>query len=121
MTAHDRHALIDQLVLELSSSSLTAPDLPVLVAAALLTASQPDLLAEASQLATTTADRQFVAIAAAHLAGDHDRVDALARDHLVDHPSRPVLAWIVDQNRSGGTGPGAHRVSAAPEERQRRR
>lgn len=123
MPAHDRHALIDQLILELSPGSLATPDIPVLVAAALLGASPADLLTEASKLATTTADRQFVAIAAAHLAGDHDRVDALARDHLVDHPTRPLLVWIIDHNHPGAstTGPGTHRVSAASEESQRRR
>ena len=68
------------------------------MAAALLAASSPDLLAEATQAATTTADRQFVAIAFAHLAGDHERVDALARDHLLDHASRPLLVWIVNQS-----------------------
>ena len=100
----DRHELIEQLMLETTadgtgSRPTSAQDLSVLVVAALLAASTDDLLAEALRFATTTADRQFVAIAAAYLAGDHDRVDALARDHLLDHPSRPVLAWIVAHSR----------------------
>ena len=45
--------------------------------------------------AGTTRDRQVVAIAAAHLAGDSDRVDALARDHLVDYPDSILVAWIA--------------------------
>lgn len=109
MPAHDRHALIDQLILELSPGSLATPDIPVLVAAALLGASPADLLTEASKLATTTADRQFVAIAAAHLAGDHDRVDALARDHLLDHAARPLLVWILDRSHATTTNHGAPR------------
>jgi hypothetical protein len=100
----DRTELIDQLLCETAAGATTAPRVSVLVAAALL-ASSPDLLAEAMQSATTTADRQFVAIAAAHLAGDHDRIEALARDHLLDHPSRPLLAWIVDHSHARDNGP----------------
>ena len=46
-----------------------------------------------------------MAIAAAYLAGEHDRVEALAGDHLLDHPPRPVLAWIVAHSRSATTDP----------------
>jgi hypothetical protein len=46
-----------------------------------------------------------VAIADAYVCGDHDRVDALARDHLLDHPSKPVLAWIVARSRSAADEP----------------
>lgn len=101
----DRRALIEHLVRDATDvaeapRSAAAHDLVVLVVAALLAGGSDDLLADALRLATSTPDRQFVAIAAAFLAGDHDRVDALARDHLVDHPSRPVLAWIVTRSRS---------------------
>jgi hypothetical protein len=105
----DRHELIDQLIRETAPGAATSPRVSVLVVAALLAASSPDLLTEAMQSATTTADRQFVAIAAAHLTGDHDRVDALARDHLLDHPPRPVLAWIVDHSPATTTDQGVHR------------
>ena len=44
---------------------------------------------------TTSRDRQVVEIARAHLRGDADLVDALARDHLVDHPDSLVVAWIA--------------------------
>jgi hypothetical protein len=96
VTSTDRQELVDQLIHELSDGIIAVPRVSVLVATALLAAS-PDLLVEALQAASTTADRQFVAIATAHLAGDHDRVDALASDHLLDHPIRPVLAWILDR------------------------
>jgi hypothetical protein len=36
-----------------------------------------------------------VAIATAHLRGHRDLVDALARDHLVDHPDNVLVAWIA--------------------------
>lgn len=104
MSSTDRHALAGQLILELTAGTSARPDVSVLVAAALLSASSSDLLAEAMQAATTTADRQFVAIAVAHLAGDHDRVDVLARDHLLDHASRPVLVWIVDRSQARARG-----------------
>ena len=45
-------------------------------------------------------DRQLVALAAAHLAGDRDRLTALAREHLLDHPDSVLAAWIT----AGATG-----------------
>jgi hypothetical protein len=35
-----------------------------------------------------------VAIAVAHVAGHVDLVDALARDHLTDHPASVLVSWI---------------------------
>jgi hypothetical protein len=52
-------------------------------------------LAEAAGQASTTRDRQLVAIATAHLDGDDDRLDALVRDHLADHPDNVLAAWIA--------------------------
>jgi hypothetical protein len=101
--------LIDELISETTTDVAARPDVAVLVAAALLAASSPDLLAEAMRAASTTADRQFVAIAVAHLAGDHDRVDTLARDHLLDHEPRPVLTWIVNRSLDIATNHGEHR------------
>lgn len=77
----------------------TSDDPVVLVAAALIEPQRPVLLHRAAALARSTRDRQLVAIAAAYLAGDDDRVDALARDHLVDHPDHLLVAWIA-----GGAG-----------------
>jgi hypothetical protein len=109
MPAPAHQELIDRLIRETAGGIAASPTISVLVVAALLAASSSDLLAEAMQSATTTADRQFVAIAVAHLTGDHDRVDALARDHLLDHPARPVLVWIVNQSHENTTNQGAHR------------
>ena len=53
------------------------------------------LLARAESVAATTRDRQLVAIAGAHRRGERELVDALARDHLVDHPDNVLVAWIA--------------------------
>ena len=49
-------------------------------------------------MAATTRDRQLVVIATAHLRGERDLVDALARDHLVDHPDNVLVAWIAGRS-----------------------
>jgi hypothetical protein len=56
---------------------------------------QVALLVRALAVATSRRDREVVAVAGAHLAGDHQLVDALARDHLVDHPDSFLVAWIA--------------------------
>jgi hypothetical protein len=78
-------------------------DPAVLVAAALAAGDADALLARAAASAATTRDRQLVAIAAAHLRGEHDVVDALARDHLVDHPDSVLAAWIADASHRQST------------------
>ena len=55
-------------------------------------------MARADGMAATTRDRQLVAIATAHLRGERDLVDALARDHLVDHPDNVLVAWIAGRS-----------------------
>ncbi|MFN0029988.1 MAG: hypothetical protein ACKV2O_22770 [Acidimicrobiales bacterium] len=74
------------------SDSLTDPRL--LIMAALLDP-HPARIERALAACGTTGDRQAVAIAVAHLRGDHQLVDALARDHLVDHPGSVLVAWIA--------------------------
>ena len=54
-----------------------------------------ELLAEAATLATTSAERQAVAIAAAYLRGDHDLVAVLVPDHLADHPDDELVRRIA--------------------------
>jgi hypothetical protein len=78
----------------------TSDDPLILVAAALFADIGDDLMARAERVATTTRDRQLVAIAAAHLRGEHDVVDALARDHLVDHPDSVLVAFIAGKEKS---------------------
>jgi MoxR-like ATPase len=55
----------------------------------------PFRLDRARALAVTSRDRQVVEIARAHLDGRGELVDALARDHLVDHPDSLIVAWIA--------------------------
>jgi hypothetical protein len=76
---------------------------PALLVAAALVSDTPDaLLARASASATTTRDRQLVAIATAHLRDDVDLLDALVRDHLSDHPDNLLVAWIAAQHTPAG-------------------
>jgi hypothetical protein len=81
------------------AESRTSDDATILIAAALFATTERDaLLARAAAMATTTRDRQLVVIAAAHLRGERDLVDALARDHLVDHPDNVLVAWIAGRS-----------------------
>jgi hypothetical protein len=84
----------------------TYPDndaVTTLVAAALFAPSPTDLLARATALARSSAHRQLVAIASAHIAGDADRVRVLAADHTPDHtpdhsgdhPGEILVAWMA--------------------------
>src|SRR4051812_47507029 len=86
----------DQAITAIVDASHTSDDPLILVTAALFTPHGDSLLARAEMLASTTRDRQVVAIAAAHHRGDSGLVDALARDHLVDHPDNVLVAWIAD-------------------------
>ena len=74
---------------------------PLVVAMAALLERDLTRLARADGLAVTSRERQVVAIARAHLAGDAELVDALARDHLVSYPDSLIVAWIAsDPGRS---------------------
>ena len=85
----------DAAIAEIIERARSSDDVTTIVAAALFAPTPGDLLDRAAGVATTTRDRQVVAIAVAHVAGDADRVDALARDHLVDHPDGVLVAWIT--------------------------
>jgi hypothetical protein len=98
----------DAAIRAIVEASQTSDDPLILVAAALFASSGDRLLVRAERLATTTRDRQLVAIAVAHHRGDRELVDALARDHLVDHPDNVLVAWIADAS---------HRQSSNREER----
>ena len=67
----------------------------VLAAAARTTPARPDLLDRAAAAANGTRDRQLVAVATAHLLGEHDRTLLLARDHLAAHPDSLLVAHIA--------------------------
>lgn len=104
-------------VLEIVEQARTSDDLHTIVAAALFAPAPANLMARATALALTTMDRQLVAIAAAHLEGDADRVDLLARDHLADHPDSLLVAWInaaSNPTPSAATRPAGTTSSPAP-------
>ena len=77
----------------LVQAARTSRDPALLVAAALVPLGRPELLLLAA--ATSTRERQLVAVASAHLRGDHDRALLLARDHLADHPDAVLVAHIA--------------------------
>src|SRR6185295_17642393 len=102
MPANRPEQLIHQLVVgdaaaiaAIVEASRTSDDPMILVAAALFATDGVDLMTRAGGAAVKTRDRQVVAIATAHLRGERDLVDALARDHLVDHPDNVLVAWIA--------------------------
>lgn len=81
----------------------TSDDVSTLVATAFFAPDGSDLMIRAARLAVTTRDRQLVAIATAHLDGDADRVEDLARDHLADHPGSVLVAWITATSNATDT------------------
>jgi hypothetical protein len=82
-------------IAEIVAAARTSDDVTTLVAASLFASDAELLLARAGSVAVTTRERQTVAIAIAHLRGDRDLVDALARDHLIEHPGSVLVAWIA--------------------------
>jgi hypothetical protein len=100
--AADVHHLLRQLINAdpaaadgLMRQARTASEPLVLVAAALAEPAEGDLLVRALRMATSPRDRQVIAIAEAFLAGQTDQVQALAREHLVDHPGSVLVAWLA--------------------------
>jgi hypothetical protein len=92
--------LIHQLVIgdtlaaaEIAQRAQGSDDVDFIVAAAVFAHSRA-LVARAATRAETTRERQLVAIAAAHLEGETNRVRDLAREHLADHPDSVLVAWI---------------------------
>ncbi len=82
-------------ITEIVDATRASDDPTILVVVALFAPDGDALLARAGGLAVSTRERQTVAIAAAHLRGDRDLVDALARDHLIEHPDSVLVAWIA--------------------------
>ena len=100
-SSHLPHQLVSGgagVVAGLAAHAAAGDEVTALVAAALLSPDPGALLEQAAAAATTTGQRQLLAIAAAHVNGDRERVDALARDHLADHPSSVLVAWISAAN-----------------------
>jgi len=117
MTPDDSHTLVRQLISgdptaagQILAQADTSTEPLVLTAAALIRPGIPSYLDRATASATTTRDRQLVALAAAHLAGSHELVSALAREHLLDHPDSLLAAWIA----AGATRPAVPPAGTAP-------
>ena len=111
MTPTDADVLIGQLTsgqatatADVLAQARTSREPILLVAAALFDratlSTAPDLMTRAADCAASTRDRQLVAIAGAHLAGESDRVDAMAREHLTDFPDSVLVAWIAANART---------------------
>ena len=75
-------------------------DEPVMLAMAALLERDAAHLDRAARVAATSRDRQVVAISRAHLDGDGELVDALARDHLVNYPDSLIVSWIASDATS---------------------
>lgn len=90
----------DQAAVAAILAGARTSDVPTLLVAAAVVSGDSDgrLLGRANTHATTTRDRQLVAVAAAYLGGDHDLFDALIRDHLADHPDNLLAAWIATRH-----------------------
>jgi hypothetical protein len=83
-----------EAIARIRACATSTDDARVIVIAALLD-NDPTHLVSAGARAVNSRDRQIVEIARAHLAGQSELVDALARDHLVDHPDSLIVAWIA--------------------------
>jgi ABC-type uncharacterized transport system ATPase subunit len=90
----------DAAIAAILAASRASDDPLILVAASLFAPDGDRLLARAQGIAATTRDRQLVAIAGAHRRGERELVDALAREHLVDHPDSLLVAWIADASHN---------------------
>jgi hypothetical protein len=122
MTPAETDTLVRQLisgdpaaVVAILAHAATSDEPLVLTAAALLDPTAPGLLARATSAAILPRDRQITALAAAHLAGDRDRVTALAREHLLDHPDSVLAAWIAAGATTNTAGPPTTLITAQPQ------
>jgi len=93
--------LLNRLIFDEASASAevllaaTTSRSPSLLVAAALVGLDPENLQRAGALATTSRDRQLVALGAAYLSGDTGRLDVLVREHLSDHPDNLLASWIA--------------------------
>ena len=85
----------DPVAISRINDTADATDQALVVVMAALLAADPVRLSAAKAIARSSGDRQVVEIAFAHLAGNRERVDTFARDHLVDHPGSLIVAWIA--------------------------
>jgi hypothetical protein len=94
----------DPAAIELIIDAADDSDLALVVVMAAVLEGNPGRLSRAKRSAHSSRDRQVVEIATAYLGGNRERVDELARDHLVDHPDSLIVAWIASD--AGGSQAG---------------
>src|SRR3954462_13825261 len=90
----------DAAITAIVEASQTSDDPLILVAAALFAPQGDRLLVRAERLATTTRDRQLIAIAAPHHRGARELATALAQDPLADPPDNVLVPWIADPSHN---------------------
>ena len=91
----------DAAIAAIVEASRTSDDPLILVAAALFAADGDALLARAERPSPRRpATASSSPSPRAHRRGERELVDALARDHLVDHPDNVLVAWIADASHS---------------------
>ncbi len=102
MAHPDPHELVRQLIVgdgvvadAVLERTGTSDEPLALVVAALTRPADTGLLVRALRLASSPRDRQVIAVASAFLAGETERVQALAREHLLDHPDSVLVAWLA--------------------------
>ncbi len=102
MAHPDPHELVRQLIVgdgvvadAVLEHTRTSDEPLALVVAALTRPADTGLLVRALRLASSPRDRQVIAVASAFLAGETERVQALAREHLLDHPDSVLVAWLA--------------------------
>lgn len=76
----------------------------LLVAAGVLAGDSAPLL-RAAALATSTRERQLVALAQLRLEGRVELFDALIRDHLASYPDHLLAAWLAGHRPLASTDP----------------
>jgi hypothetical protein len=101
MTHDEQDALLGRLLSgdpeaadRITAAAVDSRSVSVLVAAAVVTGSV-EPLRRATGLATSTRDRQLVALAEARLTASDDVFDALVRDHLADYPDQLLASWMA--------------------------
>ena len=81
---------------DLVRASTDSDSVGLLVAAGVL-AGDSAPLRRAAALATSTRERQLVALAQLCLEGQAELFDALIRDHLASYPDHLLAAWLAGQ------------------------
>ena len=94
-------------VAEIVERAQTSDDVTTLVSAALFAPDSTDLLRRAAPCRRQPATARSSQSPSPTVAADVDLVDVLARDHLSDHPTSVLVAWISAHTHPNTTHPKA--------------